>query len=134
MKNLKKIIVIEDDADINTLISYNLRKEGFSVEQAFDGFTAREKLANGYFNIVILDIMLPGIDGFDICKEIKGDDGLSKVFVVVVSAKSNPQDKLYAHILGADCYLTKPFKVETLVRTVKEISEMQNKEFEVTSK
>ena len=134
MQNSNKIIVIEDDADINALISYNLRKEGFSVEQVFDGFSALQKLKNGYFDIVILDIMLPGIDGFDICKEIKGSDGLSNTFVIVLSAKCNPQDKLYAHILGADCYLTKPFKVTTLVGIVKEIPAMQNKKFEVISK
>lgn len=134
MKNSNRIIVIEDDAAINALISYNLRKEGFSVERAFDGLSARERLKDGLFNIVILDIMLPGIDGFDICRGIKGDDGLSKTFVIVLSAKCNPQDKLYAHILGADCYLTKPFKVATLVGIVKEVSAMQNKEFEVTSK
>ena len=134
MQNLNKIIVIEDDADINALITYNLRKEGFFVEQAFDGLSAREKLKNELFNIVILDIMLPGIDGFDICREIKGEDASSKVFVVVVSAKVSPQDKLYAHILGADCYLSKPFKVATLVGIVKEISVMQNKKFEITPK
>ena len=134
MKNSNRVIVIEDDVDINTLISYNLRKEGFLVEQAFDGLTALQKLKAGYFDIVILDIMLPGVDGFDICRDIKGNDTLSKVFVVVVSAKVSPQDKLYAHILGVDCYLTKPFKVATLVDIVKEISTMQNKEFEVTTR
>ena len=134
MKNSNRVIVIEDDVDINTLISYNLRKEGFLVEQAFDGLTALQKLKAGYFDIVILDIMLPGVDGFDICRDIKGNDTLSKVFVVVVSAKVSPQDKLYAHIIGADCYLAKPFNVSELVNTIKEISAMQKKEFEVTLK
>jgi DNA-binding response OmpR family regulator len=126
-----KIIVIEDDPDINKLISYNLRHEGFIVRQVFDGDEAVERLRSEYFSIVILDIMLPGINGFDICKEIKEKDNSSKSFIIVVSAKSSSQDKLYAHILGADCYLSKPFKVGRLIDVVKEVQTMQNKVFSV---
>jgi DNA-binding response OmpR family regulator len=126
-----KIIVIEDDPDINKLIAYNLRKEGFTVEQAFDGDEASERLKSGYFSVVILDLMLPGINGFDICKEIKERDSSSKSFIIVISARTSSQDKLYAHILGADCYLSKPFRVETLIEAVREVQAMQNKEFSV---
>lgn len=131
MFNKNKIIVIEDDPDINKLITYNLRKEGFIVEQAFDGDQASERLRSEYFSIVILDLMLPGINGFDICKEIKENDNLSKSFIIVISARSSGQDKLYAHILGADCYLSKPFRVGTLIEVVKEIQSLQNKVFTV---
>jgi two-component system alkaline phosphatase synthesis response regulator PhoP len=126
-----KIIVIEDDPDINKLIAYNLRKEGFTVEQAFDGDEASERLKSGYFSVVILDLMLPGINGFDICKEIKERDSSSKSFIIVISARTSSQDKLYAHILGADCYLSKPFKVGILIEVVKEVQTMQNKVFSV---
>ena len=126
-----KIIVIEDDPNINKLISYNLRKEGFIVEQVFDGDEAVERLGSEYFSIVILDIMLPGINGFDICKEIKENDNSSKSFIIVVSARSSSQDKLYAHILGADCYLSKPFRVGALIDVVKEVQAMKNKIFSV---
>jgi len=126
-----KIIVIEDDPNINKLISYNLRKEGFIVEQVFDGDQAVERLRSEYFSIVILDIMLPGINGFDICKGIKESDNSSKSFIIVVSARSSSQDKLYAHILGADCYLSKPFRVGALIDVAKEVQAMQNKVFSV---
>ena len=129
-----KIIVIEDDPDINKLVTYNLRKEGFIVEQAFDGDEAVERLKSEHFSIVILDIMLPGINGFDICKEIKEGDNSSKSFIIVISARSSNQDKLYAHILGADCYLSKPFRVGTLIEVVKEVQAMQNKNFTVKLK
>lgn len=131
MINKDKIIVVEDDPDINKLIAYNLRKEGFIVEQAFDGDEASEKLRSGCFSIVILDLMLPGINGFDICKEIKESDSASKSFIIVISAKTSSQDKLYAHILGADCYLSKPFRVERLIGVVREVQAMQNKDFSV---
>ena len=134
MEKQNKIIVVEDDRDINTLIAYNLRKEGFFVEQVFDGKEAREMLTQERFDMAILDVMLPGVDGFDICREIKESDYASKTFVIMVTAKTRPQDKLYAHILGVDCYFTKPFNVAALMNTVHEITMMQNKEFVVVSK
>lgn len=133
-KSQTRIIVVEDDRDINELIAYNLRKEGFPVEQAYDGLAARQILRQKQFDIVVLDIMLPGIDGFDICKELKGTDLNPKTFIIVVSVKNSQQDKLYAHILGADCYLTKPFLVADLVSIVKEINAMLHKEFTVKTK
>ena len=75
--------------------------------------------------------MLPVIDGFDICKGIKGDTGNPLTFIIVVSAKSHEQDKLYAHILGADYYLTKPFNLASLMAAVKEASVNLDREFSV---
>lgn len=134
MRNKNKVIVIEDDKDINQLIAYNLKKEGFCVEQIYDGFLAQEKLNKEHFGIVILDIMLPGIDGFDLCKEFNDNENYFKTFFIIVSAKNSEQDKLYAHILGADLYFTKPFDVKALVSAVKEIDSMQRKEFTVSHK
>jgi len=135
MKKPTKIIIVEDDKDISTLIAYNLRKEGFLVEQVFDGYAAAEKLKNEHFNIAIVDIMLPGLNGFEICREIKsGDNSSFGTFVIVISAKVSSQDKLYAHIMGADCYFTKPFSVAILLDAVKEIKAMQDREFIVNQK
>lgn len=131
MLNGKRIIVIEDEKDINELIAYNLREKGFYVEQTYDGFEAKERLANSYFDIVILDIMLPGMDGFDICKEFKDAGVYSKAFFIIVSAKNSVYDKIYAHILGVDRYFSKPFDINMLVGAVQEINAMQNKEFKV---
>ncbi|MDD3087445.1 MAG: response regulator [Candidatus Omnitrophica bacterium] len=126
-----RILVVEDDKDINGLIAYNLRKNGFLVEQVFDGDEAKEKLDSEFFPIVILDIMLPGIDGFDICRDIKESITGHKSYVIMVSAKGSEQDKLYAHILGADCYLQKPFFVKDLVSVVDEISLLPKKDYTV---
>jgi DNA-binding response OmpR family regulator len=135
MEKQTKIIIIEDDKDISTLIAYNLRKEGFLVEQVFDGYAAAEKLKNEHFNIAIVDIMLPGLNGFEICREIKnGGSSSFGTFVIVISAKVNFQDKLYAHIMGADCYFAKPFSIAILLDSVKEIKAMQDKEFVVRQK
>lgn len=128
MINEKKVVIVEDDKDINDLIAYNLRKDGFYVEQVCDGLIARQRIKEEVFNIIILDIMLPGLDGFEICKEIKDDPRNALSFIIVVSAKCHEQDKLFAHLLGADCYLTKPFKLASLLSAVKEISANLGKE------
>ena len=132
MNRAKKVIVVEDDKDINALISYNLCKQGFIVEQAFDGIQAQNKLKSEIFDLVILDIMLPGIDGFQICKFIKEDPAAFKTFVVMLTAKAEPQDKIYANLVGTDYYLTKPFSVIKLTQIVKELIEMRGREFFVT--
>jgi len=129
MFNDKKIIIVEDDQDISNLIAYNLVKEGFTVTQLFDGVSAMQRIKDDVFNIIILDIMLPGMDGFDICRQIKEDPRYFKSFIVVVSAKCHEQDKLYAHLLGADCYLTKPFSLTSLLNVVKEISVSLDKKY-----
>ncbi|MFA4990151.1 MAG: response regulator [Candidatus Omnitrophota bacterium] len=135
MKNHAKLIIVEDARDINELIAYNLRKEGFIVEQVFDGYAAADKIRNTHFDIAIVDIMLPGIDGFDICREIKsGDNPSFGTFIIVISAKHSPQDKLYAHIMGADCYFAKPFSVAVLLGAVREIKAMLDQEFVVKQK
>jgi DNA-binding response OmpR family regulator len=134
MSNNKKILVVEDDIDINSLITYNMQKDGFSVEQVFDGNQARDRLREEKFDTVILDIMLPGVDGFSICRDLKNNPDSCRTFVVMVSAKGEPQDKLYAHILGADYYLTKPFSIETLMRVVRELNLIADKDFLVKVK
>ncbi len=131
MPNDKKVIIVEDDKDINDLIAYNLRKSGFVAEQVFDGLSAMQRIKDVIFDIIILDIMLPGIDGFDICRQIKDDPRYFRSFIVVVSAKCHEQDKLYAHLLGADCYLTKPFNLTSLLGAVNEISESLDKKYSV---
>jgi DNA-binding response OmpR family regulator len=134
MKNTNKVIVVEDDPDINSLIAYNLNKEGFAVEQVFDGAQAILKLKSEGFDIVILDIMLPGADGFQVCKAIQENNESFRTSVIMVSAKNSPQDKLYANILGAEYYFSKPFSVSVLVEAVKEIRASKSMEFEVKLK
>jgi len=133
-KSGHKVIVIEDDQDINELIAYNLRKEGFRVFSAYDGSEAHQILLKEHFDIVILDIMLPGIDGFELCRELKEKQDPLRTFVVVVSAKSNTQDKLYAHILGADYYLVKPFSVKALTGIIQELVSMLEQDYLVKSR
>jgi len=125
----KTILVVEDDQSINRLITYNLCQSGFGVESVYDGFAALEKLKNAQYDVVVLDVMLPGIDGFHICKAIKEDPVAFKTFVVMLSAKAESQDKIYGNLVGADQYLTKPFSMAQLMATVNELIGMRDKDY-----
>ena len=134
MDKKSSVIVIEDDQDISSLIDYNLKKNGFPVERVFDGDDALELLAQRHFDIVILDIMLPGISGLEICQKLKQAPGSEQPFVIIISAKTSAQDKLCAHIIGADGYLAKPFGIDYLINMVKEFDEFSRRDFFVRIK
>src|SRR3989338_6306594 len=130
-KKEKRVLIVEDDENLNKLISYNLSKGGYAVESVFDGISAKDKLAKDIFDVVVLDIMLPGIDGFRICEFIKENPAAYKTFVVVLTARSEPLDKIYGNIIGADYYLTKPFSVAKLMDIIKELTVIRDKDFSV---
>jgi DNA-binding response OmpR family regulator len=134
MEDKRKALVVEDEKDINALIAYHLRSEGFKVTQVFDGLEAKKILKERHFDIVVLDIMLPGLNGFEICREIRENKDSFDTFIMVVSARTSNLDKVYAHILGADCYLTKPFSVSVLAETAREVRQLLEKKFSVKSK
>jgi len=127
----KRILVVEDDASLNRLIAYNLSKNGYSTESAYDGFEAQDKLSKEAFDIVVLDIMLPGIDGFHICKSIKEDPVAFKTFVVMLTARAEPQDKIYGNLVGADRYITKPFSVAKLMEIIEELIAMRGQDYSI---
>lgn len=114
----KLVFILEDDININEILKYNLEKNGFEVKSFYDG-----ESFNKFFNykkpdIVILDLMLPDIDGFDICKKIKKE---SDVPVLILSAKGEELDKVLGLELGADDYMVKPFGIKELIARVKNI-------------
>ena len=124
-------MVVEDDKSINKLISYNLSKNGFSSESVYDGFEAQNKLAKELFDILVLDIMLPGVDGFHLCKSIKENPAAFKTFVVMLTARAESQDKIYGNLVGADYYITKPFSVSKLMEVIKELIAIRDKDYYV---
>lgn len=130
-KKEKRIMVVEDDENLNKLISYNLSKNGFKAESVYDGLAAQERLSKEIFDIVILDIMLPGVDGFRICSSIKENPAAFKTFVVMLTARVQPLDKIYGNLVGADYYLTKPFSVSKLMEIIKELISIRDKDFSV---
>ncbi|MBU4313945.1 MAG: response regulator transcription factor [Actinobacteria bacterium] len=114
----KLIYVVDDEENICEILEYNLIKNGYKVKSFRDGKSFLESFARIKPNLVILDLMLPDLDGFDVCREIKKK---SDVPVIILSAKSEELDKVLGLELGADDYMVKPFGVRELIARVKNI-------------
>ena len=113
-----KILIIEDDLRIAEIENDSLTMSGFECDVATDGNSGLEKARSGDYALIIVDIMLPGRDGFSICKEIRAE---SDVPIIFLSAKSDEIDKVRGLGLGADDYMTKPFSPSELVARVNRI-------------
>lgn len=111
-----KILVVEDDLEINKLVSEHLQREGYLVDSVFSGEDAFLNLAMGYYQMVILDIMMPKIDGYEVLRKIRQNGNIP---VLILSAKSQETDKIIGLGLGADDYMTKPFGMGELTARVK---------------
>jgi phosphate regulon transcriptional regulator PhoB len=121
METLKRIIVIDDEADIRELVTYNLKKEGFSVDTSPDGETGLSKIRKHLYDLVILDLMLPGIQGLELCKILRNDPKTSNIPIIMLTAKGEEVDKILGLEMGADDYITKPFSPRELIARVKAV-------------
>lgn len=115
----KKILVVDDEPDLVELVAYNLRKEGFTVSAASNGEDAFEKIRKNAFDLVILDLMLPGIQGADVCRKIRSNPKTEALPVIMLTARSEVSDKIRGLEIGADDYMTKPFSPGELVARVR---------------
>lgn len=124
----KKILVVEDEPDIRKLIHYNLAEERFLAFEADDGEKALKILQREKFDLVILDLMLPGLSGLEVCKRLRARPETARIPILMLTAKAGEADRVVGLEMGADDYLTKPFSPRELVARVKAIlrrSEMQ---------
>ncbi len=124
--NSKKIYVVEDEPDIRETLVYNLNHEGFKVSEFSDAETCLDKIKNQLPDLIILDLMLPGMSGLDLCKEIRADKNLSQLSIIMLSAKGEEVDRIVGFEIGADDYVTKPFSVRELILRVKVILKKQS--------
>ena len=115
----KRIFVIEDDHDINDLIVYNLKKEGYEVSSLYKGDEAVEYALKIKPDLIILDVMLPGVDGLDICRHLRSEASMKSVPVLMLTAKSEESDQLLGLQMGADDYMLKPFSPKLLLARIK---------------
>ncbi len=113
---MSKILIIEDEPTIVDLISFNLKREGFEVDVAYDGVAGLEKALRGDADLILLDVMLPGMNGFDVLQKLRQE---SDVPVIMVTAREEERDKVFGLETGADDYMTKPFSVKELVARIR---------------
>jgi two-component system phosphate regulon response regulator PhoB len=118
---MKPILIIEDEKDIVDLIAYHLKQNGFPVIFALDGPSGLEKARKESPALIILDLMLPGIDGKDICRALKTNSATKSIPILMLTAKTEEVDRVVGFELGADDYVTKPFSPKELVLRVKAI-------------
>ncbi len=118
---MESILVVEDEEDIANLISFNLERAGYAVDIAHDGHSGLQRILKNQPNLVILDLMLPGIDGYQVLKEMQRDSRSHAIPVLMLTAKSQIDDRIKGLESGADDYLTKPFSPKELILRVQAI-------------
>lgn len=117
----ESILVVEDDKDIAELIAYNLKSAGFQVSIALDGKSSLRLIKEKSPDLIILDLMLPDMDGIDVCKYLRSNEPSKNIPVVMVTAKEEEIDRVLGFELGADDYIVKPFSPRELVLRIKAI-------------
>jgi two-component system phosphate regulon response regulator PhoB len=115
------ILVVEDERDILELLRYNLEKDGFTVDTAASGEAALMRVRSQRPDLILLDLMLPGLDGLDVCRAVRGDASTAGVPIIMLTAKSEDADMVAGLELGADDYITKPFSPRVLIARVKSV-------------
>jgi len=114
----EQILIVEDDADIRELVKYNLEKEGYRVGTVATGDAALKKIRGNPPDLVVLDLMLPGLDGLTVCREMRADPATRGVPVIMLTAKSEESDVVAGLEVGADDYLSKPFSPRVLLARI----------------
>ncbi|MGM9935045.1 response regulator transcription factor [uncultured Clostridium sp.] len=117
----EKILIVDDEEHILELLDFNLKNAGYETFIATDGIEAVKIAKEEKPNLILLDLMIPGIDGFDVCKEIKKDKDMKNTSIIMLTAKGEELDKILGLELGADDYITKPFSVRELLARVKAV-------------
>jgi DNA-binding response OmpR family regulator len=113
-----RILLVDDEQSVQTLLTYPLRKEGYEVIAASTGREALDRFRDGQFDLVVLDVMLPEVDGFDVCRQLRAK---SSVPIIMLTAKAEELDKVLGLELGADDYITKPFSMREFRSRVKAV-------------
>jgi phosphate regulon transcriptional regulator PhoB len=117
----KHVLVVDDEADLVELVSYNLKKEGFIVDSASDGESALKKVKKDKYDLLILDLMLPGIQGIELCRILRNDPKTAGMPIIMLTAKGEEVDKILGLEMGADDYITKPFSPRELAARAKAV-------------
>ncbi|MBL4795051.1 MAG: response regulator transcription factor [Pseudomonadales bacterium] len=117
----KQIVVVEDEPDILEVLSYSLKREGFTVSTSLDGAKGLDLIRQKLPDLVLLDLMLPGMDGLEICRALKSDSRTQHILIIMVTAKGEESDVVLGLGIGADDYVTKPYSPKELIARVKAV-------------
>ena len=116
-----RILIIEDERALNQVLTYNLQREGYETLVAYDGQEGLRKAQTLLPDLVLLDLMLPVVDGLDVCRRLRSGEQTRKIPILMLTAKGEETDQLVGFSLGADDYVTKPFSVKVLLQRIKAV-------------
>ena len=117
----EKILIVDDEKDIVKMLDYNLKKEGYRTISCYNAEDALDLTDREHPNLIILDLMLPGMDGLEVCKTLKKEEKSARIPIIMLTAKTQEADKIVGLELGADDYITKPFSPRELVARIKAV-------------
>jgi twitching motility two-component system response regulator PilG len=117
----KKILVVEDEQDLLTLQSMLLSIEGYTVEGVMDGQTALDVVETMKPDLILLDIMLPEVDGFQVCRQLKSNEATRHIPIIILTAKKSKEDLIIGEQSGADMYITKPYKTSMVIEAIQRL-------------
>lgn len=121
------VLIIEDDRSLSDVLSYNLLQAGYEVDVTHDGLDGLHRAQRQCPDVIVLDLMLPVIDGLEVCRRLRADPALKHVLVVMLTAKSEESDHVVGLAMGADDYVTKPFSIKVLLERIKALLRRQEK-------
>lgn len=127
-----RVLVVEDEADVRELITYNLGVNGFDTDVAADGQEGLDKAIGGDFDIVLLDLMLPIIDGFTVCRKLRADKATFKLPIIMLTARGEESDIVMGLESGADDYITKPFSPKVLMARINTVLRRPQRDVDAT--
>lgn len=129
MNENNKILVVEDEIQLRNVICMYLKKEGYTVLQTDNGLDALSIAEREVPKLIVLDIMLPGMSGYEVCRKLKSDENTKKIIVVILSAKGQEWEKMEGYQVGADLYETKPFSPRQLINNINTLLSNGHKSF-----
>jgi len=115
------VFIVEDDTDILQLLEYNIQEAGFEVVTAMDGYAALQQVRKQVPHLIVLDLMIPGIDGFEVCRELKQRPETRQIPIIILTAKGEEIDRIVGLELGADDYVVKPFSPRELILRIRAV-------------
>ena len=117
----KRILIVDDEPDLLEMVQINLEIEGYECIVAYDGFRALDRARKEQPDLIILDVMLPGLNGYKVCRLLKFDENYKRIPIIMLTAEAQQADRLMGEATGANYYMTKPFDADKLLAKVKEL-------------
>ena len=119
----KKVLIVDDEPDLLEMVQISLETEGYDCLVAYDGFRALDRALKEKPDLIILDVMLPGLNGYKICRLLKFDEQYKHIPIIMLTAEAQEKDRLVGEETGADYYMTKPFAADKLIAKIAELLE-----------